>query len=170
MDVTFPCICGRHDSDVVTLRDTLDFRSALAIRNEALVLRTNDPDASIGEVLATLTEQYILFGVEAWTLADEHGKKLPVSRENIRARLLAHPEAAIVVADAADSLYGEKVVLPLLLRASKSSPPSPTDGSTSATNGGSTKRPKRSSPSSTASTPTDGTAPTTALHAGASSS
>jgi len=171
------CICPskadgqmRHpDGDEITLRETLGFRSVLALRNEPMVLKTEDPDASTGEILAALTEGYLVFGVESWTLVDAKGKPIPVTRANVREHLLSRPDAAIVVADAADERYSA-VVLPLLLRASNSSPLTPTSDSTSPTNGGSTKRPKRSSPSSTTSSPTAGTATTTSLLAGGSNS
>jgi len=170
MNVDIPCVCGRHETDSVTLRETLDFRSAIAIRNAAIVLRTEDPDASVAEILATLSEQYLLFGVESWTLADAKGKPLPVSRAAIREHLLSRPDVAVIVADAADGLYAEAVVLPLLVRASTSSPPRPTDGSTSAPTGSETPRPKPSKRSSITTSPTAATATTMLSLAGGSNS
>jgi hypothetical protein len=169
------CLCppradgtARHpDGDEVTLRPVLSFHDAIAIRNDVGLVTLNDSDATPGEILATLTESYLLFGIERWTLVDEKGKPVPVSKAAIRERLLTNLEAAVVVGEEADGLYAEAVVLPLLLRASKSSPPSPTDGPTSATSGSRPRRPKPSSPSSTTTTPTGSIAATTRSPAGA---
>jgi hypothetical protein len=168
MDVQITCVCGRHDHDVVTLRDTLDFRAAVTVRNAALMAR-EEPGVSASDILAALSEAYILVGVESWTLADAKGKPIPVDRPAIREHLLSHPEVALEIADAADALYSEKVVLPLLFRASSSSPPGQIVAPTSAKTSGPSVSRRRSSPSSTTSIPTGGTAPITPLRAGASS-
>lgn len=160
MKVEIACICGRHDTDVVTLRDALDFRGATTIRNTLGIAKVEDPDVSNAEILAILREQYILEGVERWTLQNGTGP-LPVSKANIRAHLLTHIEEATAVAQAADDLYSEQVVLPLLATASSSSPPSPTAASTSARTTGRRKRPTPSSRSSTETTQTDAIGTTT---------
>lgn len=174
MDVQVRCLCPpdgtRHEADTVTLKDTLSFHEALSIRNDAGLVRLNDPSATEGEILATLTESYVLFGVESWSLLDEKRKPLPPSKANIRAYLLTDTEAAMVVADVADGLYAEKVVLPLLMRASSSSPPTPTGGSTSARKDSPPTPLRRSSRSSTSTSPTDATETTTPLLAGVSNS
>ena len=170
MIVDIPCVCGRHDSDAVTLRDTLDFRAAVGIRNAALLAKSEDPDIGTGDILAILSERYLLAGIEDWTLVDKVGRPVPVTPANIRERILSRPDVAIVLADAADELYGEKVVLPLLLRAATSSQPGPTDGSTSATTDGPSESRTPSSPSLTMSTPTVAIEPTSLSLAGASSS
>jgi hypothetical protein len=132
-------------------------------------LRSQDADASIPEHLALLSEQYLLFGVESWTLVDETGKPAEVTKPAIRERLLSHPLVAMVVVDAADALYNEEVLLPLLAMASTSSPPTPTDGSTSATTDSSNSPPTPSSPSSITTIPTDDTETTSPSLVGASS-
>lgn len=167
MDVTIPCVCGRHDEDVVTLRDTLDMRSALTVRNAVMLAReAGGMDAA--SILALMSEQYLLVGVEAWTLEDGKGKPIPVSRDTITEHLLSSA-VAVAVAEQADELYGEKVVLPLLRRVWSSSPPGPTEGSTSATTPGSSRTRKPRSPSSTTSTQTAATETTSTSPAGASS-
>lgn len=168
MNVTIPCVCGRHDSDVVTLRDTLDLRSALTIRNAAIIAKSEDPDISAAAVLAMLSEQYLLLGIESWSLVDQIGKPIPVTQPEIRSRLLEQPLAAVAVANAADELYGTKVVLPLLQEASSSSPDGQTDASTSPTSGPS-ENPMPSSPSSITSIPTAATVTTSPSLVGASS-
>ena len=161
MDI--PCICPplrgavQHpDGDTVTLLERLPFRSAIAIRNDFIILKSASY-VSPGEALAALSEGYLYHGIVSWTLCDEKGKALPVSREAIHDALLPHTEEALAVSDAADTLYGETVVLPLLVRVSKLLPPTPTDDSTSATTDSPAAPPTQSSPSSTTTSPTDGT-------------
>jgi hypothetical protein len=174
---TIACICpprdgaSRHpDGDTVTLRDKLDFRGSLTARNAFLVLKAEDPDATTAEVLAVLTETYLLLGIESWTLVDAKGKAVPVTKAAIRDLLLSHPDAAMTVGDEADALYSEAVISPLVARASTSSPTTPTAVSTSATSGPSPRRPRRSKPSSTASTRTAGIVQISPSPAGDSSS
>jgi hypothetical protein len=172
------CICPptadggtRHPAgDTVTLRERLDFRSGLTARNAFLVAKAEDPDISTAEVLAVLTETYLLVGIESWTITDARGRPLPVSRAAVRAMIDEHPDAATVIGDEADGLYTEAVVGPLVARAQTSSPAMPTAGSTSATNGSPPTRPKRSRRSSTTTTPTAAIVPISRSRAGDSSS
>jgi hypothetical protein len=180
MDVTIGCVCPRRadgaarhpDGDRITLRDRLDFRQAITIR-KAVALAGEEGPADAAEILAIMTEWYCLLGIESWSLTDQLGKPVQVSRAAIRARLLDNPDAfaqTTELADAADALYMETVLLPLLAAASTSSPPTPTAPSTSAPTDSSPKPPKRSRRSSTASTPTAATAATSSSLAGVSSS
>lgn len=160
--VTIDCICppkadggARHpDGDTVTLRERLDFRAALTARNTIVLLKTEDPDASAAEVLAALTEMYLLLGVEAWSIVDAKNHPVAVSKAAVRELLLGNPDAAMTVGDAADALYSQAVILPLLARAQTSSPRTRTGGSTSATKRSSAKRPTPLRRSSTTTTPT----------------
>lgn len=175
--VAIGCICPlradgktRHpDGDLIELRERFDFRSAITMRNALAIMYTEDPDAGFDEVLAVLSEKYILHGVESWSLVGPDDKPIPVTKGNIREYLLADTGAASLVADVADGLYQEQVMLPLLEMASTSSPPSSTDGSTSAQTGSPTKHPTPSSPSLTESIPTDSTEPTSIRPDGVSS-
>ncbi len=174
--MNIPCICPpkadavRHpDGDEITFRDHLDFRSSLSIRNSIAVISAEDGEVSVAEILAVLTEGYLLYGIESWTLVDEKNKRIDVSKVAIRERLLSHPDIAMTVGDEADSLYAQAVMLPLLARAQTSSPPTSTNGSTLATRG-SAKRPKPSKPSSITTTPTVGTETTSASLVGGSNS
>jgi hypothetical protein len=172
------CICPpradgeiRHPAgDTVTLRERLDFRAALTARNTMLLLKTEDPDASTAEVLAALTETYLLVGIESWSIVDAKGKPVEPTKTAIREFLLAHPNIAMSVGNAADELYSESVILPLLALAQTSSPPMPTRESTSPPRPSSGKRRRPSKPSSITPFPTDATATTSPLPAGASSS
>lgn len=169
------CICPakpdgsvRHpEGDTVTLRERLDFRAAITVRNIIALLAAGDgfDDA---DILAALTEKYLYLGIETWSLVDAKGKPLPVSRAAIAEYLLADPMIAKVVGDEADDLYTAAVVLPLLGRRSTSSPPTPTDASTSQPTALPTPLRKRSRPSSTSTSQTDGTGRISASPAGAS--
>lgn len=180
MDATIACVCPPkpsgeqpHEQDTITFRDRLDFRSGLAIRHQITLEKTDDPGLSAGDILAIMSEHYLVHGIESWTLRDAKGKPLPVSRPAIRALLEEHPEAVLDLTDVADDLYREQVLLPLLQRASRSSPPSPRTDSTSATPESSDTKspsPKRRSRSSTSSTQTDDTGTITSLHGGGSRS
>jgi len=171
MDVQTRCICPpkdeqiRHpDGDTFSLRETLDFRGVATLRWAIAVEKDSNPGMSIAQALAAITEHYLLVGLERWTLQEEarndkgrfETRPIPINANTIREHLLSRTDEAIVVADAADDLYGA-VVLPLLTGSSTSSPPLPTTESTSPRTGSSEKRPKRSRPSSISTTPTGDT-------------
>ncbi len=174
MDVTITCPCPgtpHPDGDTVTLRERLDFRGALAVRNNIGIARAEaGEDLDTADVLAVLSEGYLLHGITAWTLVGDDGKPVGVSRAAIRERILERTDLAYLLADAADDLYAEQVVLPLVARASMSSPPTPTGPSTSPKRPSSSTRRTPSSPSSIASIPTAGTATTSSPPDGGSSS
>ena len=177
MNVTVQCLCppnaageARHPGgDTITLRDRLDFRAAATARNAIVLAKTDDPEVSSAEILAILTETYLLAGVEAWTLVDEKGKPIEVTKAAIRERLLPATDQAMEVGNAADGLYAAAVMLPLLRMAANSSQPMPTIASTSPTKPSSQDRPKPSRRSSTTTTPTAATATISPLRAGVSS-
>jgi hypothetical protein len=160
-DTTVGCLCppdgSRHpEGDTLTFPDQLDFRTAITARKAIGWLKNEDPEAGVPEVLALLSEFYLLNTIGAWTVRDEKGKPVPVTKANLRQYLLP-TEAAFDVADFADELYARQVLLPLATTASSSSPPTRTNGSTSATPGsGRTRKPSK--PSSTGSIPTGDTA------------
>lgn len=164
--VAIACLCPpkadgtpRHEQDFVNLRERLDFRQAVAVRNEARVL-VRSGGGTEGEFLAVLAEAYILQGVESWSLVDDRNKPLAPTRDNLRAVLMADYDEAEKVANAADDLYSEAVVLPLLGAGPTSSPASPTPASTSAKTSTGSKARKPSSRSSISTIPTDGTVTT----------
>lgn len=163
---TVDCVCPplagetRHpDGDTVTLRQKLDFRTAATIQHAVSVLRLEDQNPSVEEVLARLTEAYVRYGVESWTVVDEAGKPVPVTPTTVEAVLFADLTAAMVVGEEADELYSGTILLPLLKRASTSSPATPTPDSTSPPTGSqeTSTEPTPSKPSSTTTTPTDDT-------------
>lgn len=175
MTMKIDCVCPpaaggpRHPGgDTVVLREKLDFRSALTVRNAIIMAKQDDPDMDAPEILALLTEKYLLLGIESWSLTDAKGKKVEPTRDAIRAFTQEHPDEAMEVGDAADALYSAAVILPLVERASKSSPTSPTNGSTSPTTGSPPALPKPSRRSSTSTIPMADTDMTSASPGGVS--
>lgn len=171
-----PCICPlvegkpRHDKDTVTLRERLDFRSSLAAQNTIVFLKQEDPDASAADVLAALTESYLLAGVESWTVVGVDGKPIEPTKAAIRELLLTNLDVAMEVAEAADDLYRDAVVDPLVRKASASSPDTPTGTSTSPTSTSPEPNQNHSSPSSISTTQMDDTETTSLSLAGVSNS
>jgi hypothetical protein len=169
--ITIPCICSGspHESDTIRLRDKLGLFEAASIRNAILVFKANDPNSTAADVLAVMGEASILAGVESWSLVDEKGKPIEVTRQAIRDHLLSDVAVAIDLGDKAWNAY-EGVMLPLLERAFKPSPASPTRPSTSRTNGSPQKPPKPSKRSSISTIPTAATETTSKSLVGVSSS
>jgi hypothetical protein len=171
------CICPpkagetRHpDGDRIEFRERLSLHDALTARQAVVWLKASDPDSDMGEVLATLSEQYALGGIESWTVVDASGKRVEPSKPAIREYLFSKPLIAMTVLDEAERRYSPEVVPPLLRMVETSSPPTPMNGSTSATNGSSPAPRRRSKRSSTSITQTDVTGTTSASPAGVSSS
>ena len=176
MDVTIPCPCPpkddgpRHESDTVTLRARLDFHQATSITNGVNFIDNDDEKSRAAEVLAVLTEGYVLHGIEKWTLRDVSNKPVELKKSNIRKFILDRPDVYPAVVEAADGLYNEAVLLPLVARASNSSQPSRTDEPTSPKQDG--EQPKRPRPlkrSSTSTTQTVDTGTTSSSLVGVSS-
>ena len=159
--ITVPCKCPpkpngdvRHASDTITLKERMDFRSSVAIRN-ALGLEANDDGmVDMADALAILTERFIYYGIASWSFVDAKNQPVPVSREAITRLVLEDIDLAMSVADVADDLYRMAVMGPLGRSASKSSLPSPTTDSTSAATTPSTKPRRPSKRSSTTTSPT----------------
>jgi hypothetical protein len=172
---TVPCLCPpdqtRHpDGDTVTLRQKLDFVTATTMQKAVGLLVNDEPGVPSERLLAVLAEQYVLYGVETWTVRDAKGKPVPVTPAAVREYLLSNLEAAMTVADEADSLYAKVVLTPLLRKASSSSPPTQTSDSTSQPTGSPPEPMRRSRRSSTSTSQTDATATTSSSRDGDSSS
>lgn len=176
MNVDVRCICPVRveHRDKVTLRESLDFRGAMACKQAVRVLYAQDPDASDGDMLAVLTEHYVLHGITGWTAKEktkDGWQPVPPTTARIRELILSDLEVAYDIADACDNLYTEAILLPLLLRGSTSSPPTLTeDESTSPPTGSEPTPLKRSKRSSTTTSQTDATETTTPSPDGVSSS
>lgn len=177
MNVTIACPCPpkpdgqpRHITDTVTFRDRLDFRGGMVIRKAITMLKVEDPDSGAAEVLAAMSEHYMLEGISGWTLVDDKGKPVEADKTAIRTFINDHQDIVFdSLVDEADNLYAEQVLLPLVRRAQPSSPTSPTESSTLAPSGSEAKPRKPSRRSSTSTTPTDGITTITPSPAGDSS-
>lgn len=177
MDVQIACPCppkrdgtARHESDTVTLRDTLPPRDVHAIV-EAVGIRIAElGEQDVAEMAAVLFERYSLHGIVAWTLTDDKGAPLPLSRGAIRERILTSHAAANAVYAAVDPLYQDLILGEWEARVRRSSQPGPTDASTSASDTGASPRPTPSRRSSTTTSPTDGIVTISGSRASASSS
>jgi hypothetical protein len=177
MNVKVPCTCPpkangepRHDQDTITFRDRLDFRGGMVIRKAITMLKVEDPDSGAAEVLAAMSEHYMLEGIAGWTLIDEKGKAVECDKPAIRRFIAEHPDIVMDdLVDEADNLYAEQVLLPLVRRAQTSSQPLPTEPSTSAETGSEETPRKPSRRSSTSTTRTNGITATTSPPAGDSS-
>lgn len=135
------------DGDVAYLLPRLTFAGGEAAQDVMLSKAGTaiglDPDtAEYGAVMRdvgrSLAEVYIRHQVTGWNLTNGIGP-LPFSAD----LLLSDWEAASRVADAADDLYGSKVVGPLVATVQALLPAGPTDASTSPTRPSSRKHRKR---------------------------
>jgi hypothetical protein len=173
--VTVNCLCPpngaevRHPAgDTITLKEKLDFHTALTMRKSVVMLRAANEEVTNEEILATLDESYLRYGIASWSLVDAKGKPIPVKASTIEDYLLSDVLAAMEVAEEASEKYSAVVLLPLLRGVSNSSRPTPTDDSTSVTNGSSPEPPKPSKRSSTTTSRTARTETTSAELAGVS--
>ena len=151
--VRVPCPSGQHpDGDSVSLRPKIGLPGGYEARRKIGELRDG---ATHEEVIGLLLDVYVRHGVAAWTFHDDKGEPIEVTRDAIRERILDNLDTALIVADKADELYSESVVVPLVAAASKSSQATPPATSTSPTTDSLASLPKRSKRSSTSTTQTD---------------
>lgn len=173
------CVCPpkadgepRHpDGDTVTLRERLDFPAATAINYALRQAREEDPDVDGATMLAVMSEKYLLFGIESWSIVDEKGKPLEVTKPNIRSVLLTRDLVALApIVNEADVIYQPQVLAPLVAAAQKSSSSTPTEPLTSPPTDSPVPLQKRSKRSSTSTIPTADTEMTSQSPDGGSSS
>jgi len=149
----------------VYLLPRLKWRHVSAIKWEILVEKEKAGiDLPAGEIIGLLQEGYITYGVARWDLP------VPLNRESVASEILGNVERASIIAEKADELYSEQVLLPLVRMGAKSSPPTSSNGSTSATTGSSAAPRKPSKRSSISTTPTAAIEMTSAPPAGDSNS
>lgn len=127
--VTVPCSCpgSPHPEDTITLAPVLDPRIGAA----AMAALKTAP-STIPDVEAALAGVFVAHGVREWTFVDEKKEPLPVTPENIAARL-TWASGGMEVAEKANELYAGDLFTPFLRRRSKDSSSGPTDDSTSPT-------------------------------------
>jgi hypothetical protein len=158
-DVAIKCPCPGtpHEGDTVTLADKLSLRAGAAM--QYLIATAGSTDRrSQADTAGILSEAYLLYGITGWTLVDAKAKPIEVSQEAIAEHLLSDYSIAQPIAEVADDLYQDTVIAPLVRRASRQSPPTPTEGSTSVPP--TTLRQRRSKRSSITTSPTAATAQT----------
>jgi len=156
---------GIEDGLHVYLLPRLKWRHVSAIKWEILVEKEKAGiDLPAGEIIGLLQEGYITYGVARWDLP------IPLTRESVVTELLGNVERASIIAEKADELYSEQVLLPLVRMGAKSSPPTSTNGSTSPTTGSSAAPRKPSKRSSISTSPTAAIEMTSAPPDGDSSS
>lgn len=115
---------GHDDGDIAYLRPYLDFVSgakATAAFQEAAKTATYDADGDL-EMLRfnELVGPAYLAGVVSWNVLDEQGPAPLTGLSSLRY------EEAYIIVEKADTLYGEQVVAPFVLRAQASSRTGPT--------------------------------------------
>lgn len=118
------CPGAPHERDEVYLLPRLTFDGGAAA--EAVIstaIGTGDADA----VAVPLVRAYLAHQVAGWNLVDADGQPVPYSME----LLLSDWETARVVGDAADELYSEGLLAPLVAAVSTSSQGGRTAPSTS---------------------------------------
>jgi hypothetical protein len=153
------------DGETFQFLARLPFRAVATIRyNVGTARQEAGEDLSPGEVMAVLSEGYLLFGLAKWSL------KTPINRPAIREQVLDNPERGPVLSDRADAIYSEQVLLPLVKLAGRLSPSTQTNGSISPTMDSLPSPRKRSKRSLTSTSLTDSTEAITAAPVGGSSS
>ena len=153
-----------EDGLTVYLLPRLKWRHVSAIKWDLLVEKERLGNLPAGEIIGLLQEGYLLYGIARWDAPE------PLTREAIEREILARTDRAAVLADKADELYSEQVLLPLVKLGAQSSQPMSSNGSTLPTTGSSAKRPTHSKRSSTTTTPTDAIEMTSSPPDGGSSS
>ena len=150
------CPGAPHPADWVELSGSVPIMVGIGVLS---AIRAAGDDE--GRLEALMARTYVRYGLVDWSFVDSDGRRVfidPSSAEwgETVDRLLPWDAGGQEVAEAADALYSEAVLRPLMSRTSRQSQGGPMDGSTSATPLHGPKRQKRSKPSSrraTAGTP-----------------
>ena len=120
-----PCEGTPHeDGDVVYLKPELT--PLEGIRARSIVANwIEDGGLNAVEANVALAELWFSIGIDSWTFLADDGTSIPVTPENI-VRALPYGKGGQLVADAADDLYTQMVIDPLVKKISGLS----SDGST----------------------------------------
>ncbi len=141
IEVVVPCSCPSevdakgvvvkaapiHDHDTVSIPEVLDARLGAAGTNALSRHPLNSADLE-----GALSEVWLHNAPRAWTLVDAEGDPLPVTIDNIDARLTWN-HGGFEIAEKANGLYAGDLFSPLVKRMPKRSRRGQTDNSTSAT-------------------------------------
>ena len=146
--VECPCPGTPHEHDTVTFSPVLPMAGGLAVISAVRdAMRATDGEEMDNLVLAAHTfPVYLRFAIESWTFTDAAGHLL--DRERWDALLPFGVKYAI--ADAADDLFGEEALSPLVGTTPASSRGGPTATSTSRSRASGSSPRSRSAPSSRA--------------------
>lgn len=115
IEVVVPCSCpGKpHEQDTVSLAPVMDVR----IGSAAMAAMKESP-ASIPDVEGALSGAFLHFGPRAWTFVDDEGDPLPLTMDNIDARL-TWAQGGMEVAEKANELYAGDLFVPFVRRQPK---------------------------------------------------
>ena len=127
--VTVPCSCPKrpHKQDTVSMPDVADVRIGAAV-----MAAVNNTPSSIPDMEGAISAALLHAAPREWTFVDDKGEPLPVTVENIDARL-TWTKGGLEVAEKANELYAGDVFAPFVQRMQRASPSGPTESSTSPT-------------------------------------
>jgi hypothetical protein len=120
------CIGGAHTTDTVTLAPEASM--TLGLRANGAIAAAGSDASRLESMLARV---FIDEGITGWTFVDEDGDPEPITHESIE-RLLPWGRGGAEVSEAANDLYSEAVLGPLVRRSQNTRQHGPTDASTSA--------------------------------------
>lgn len=140
--VEVPCLCPDtpHEGDTVYLHPKIGLQGGAVAQRK--IIAAIQGGAERDEIMGSLMDVYVRYGVADWTFTNGNSHKLEVTPENVEKRLLSDFTIGYLVADKADDLYSNALLDPLRAGVSKSSRPTPIKGSTSAKTSSSPKRRK----------------------------
>lgn len=122
------CACPgtpHEDGDIVYLLPKADLNLGVAAEQDIIASRDSIDGPS--ELLRRWTVTYVRHGAKGWNLLDDKGKAVPFTVDTI----LDDYTFARPIAEAANDLYAEAVMTPLVKRLNGRSQTGPMDGSTS---------------------------------------
>lgn len=116
-----------HERDEVYLLPALTFDGGAAADTAVRRAPVTETGLDVDRLTKDLCRAYLTHQVAGWNLVDADGRPVPYSAS----LLLSNWEVARIVGDAADELYSEGLLAPLVAAVSTSSPAGPTGPSTS---------------------------------------
>lgn len=139
------CPGSPHAFDTVTL--AAEPSLTMGLRANGAIAKANDDPALLELYLGRV---FIEEGIISWTFVDEEGDAYGITPDNIE-RLLPWSKGGQLVAEKANDLYGEAILVPLVRQSMTTSKPGSTNGSTSPTRTSRSSRRSSSKSSSRAS-------------------
>jgi hypothetical protein len=141
------CPGAPHPEDWVELHPQATFPMGTAVM--AAIRAAGEDNITLQGLMG---QAYVLFGIKAWSFVGPDGDPIPVNHTTrewpqLVVSLLPWAHGGAELVDAADDLYSEDILRPLMGRTSKQSQAGQMDGSTSATQHTSQPLRERSQPS-----------------------